>query len=215
MTFSLKDITTLLFNKFIILSHFFSFFLFCSILFCPAFSLSIYLCFTKYPSHQFFPLFISKILLKNFWNLLNRDYMKQADPSHSSTKFDTKISRKQFFDLCTSRQLSVRRLLEAFGSSTVCTDSIIRVCVYVCVCMCVWMCVCQCISFRGYPKYAKRQEKELSYKPHIFPFICIRILSLNQALLTDESATNPHIIFYIETFFHLLSSVFYLFLYWF
>ena len=53
--------------------------------------------------------------------------MKQADPSHSSTKFDAKITRKQFFDLCTSRQLSVRRLLEAFGSSTVSTGSIIRV----------------------------------------------------------------------------------------
>ena len=53
--------------------------------------------------------------------------MKQADPSHSSTKFDAKITRKQFFDLCTSRQLSVRRLLEAFGSSAVSTDGIIRV----------------------------------------------------------------------------------------
>ena len=58
--------------------------------------------------------------------------MKQADPSHSSTKLDVKITRKQFFDLCTSRQLSVRRLLEAFGSSTVRIVSYVLVCFYVC-----------------------------------------------------------------------------------
>ena len=59
--------------------------------------------------------------------------MKQADPSHSSTKMDAKINRKQFFDLCTSRQLSVRRLLEAFGSSTVRTVPYVLICFYVCV----------------------------------------------------------------------------------
>lgn len=84
--------------------------------------------------------------------------MKQADPSHSSTKFDAKITRKQFFDLCTSRQLSVRRLLEAFGSSTVSTDGIKRVSehlfvymfLYVnysaLVCMYVLICVCVCVQ---------------------------------------------------------------------
>jgi hypothetical protein len=57
--------------------------------------------------------------------------MKQADPSHSSTKLDAKITRKQFFELCTSRQLSVRRLLEAFGSSTVRIVPYELVCFYV------------------------------------------------------------------------------------
>ena len=58
--------------------------------------------------------------------------MKQADPSHSSTKLDAKITRKQFFDLCTSRQLTVRRLLEAFGSSTVRIVSYVLIFFYVC-----------------------------------------------------------------------------------
>ena len=55
--------------------------------------------------------------------------MAQADPSYSTTsqKGDKKISQKQFFDLCTCRQLSVRRLLEAAGASKV------RMYVYSCV----------------------------------------------------------------------------------
>jgi hypothetical protein len=59
--------------------------------------------------------------------------MKQADPSHSSTKLDAKVTRKQFFDLCTSRQLSVRRLLESFGSSTVRIVLYVLICFYACV----------------------------------------------------------------------------------
>ena len=45
--------------------------------------------------------------------------MTQADPSHSVIKVDTKITQKEFFYLCTCRQLNVRRLLEALGSSQV------------------------------------------------------------------------------------------------
>ena len=48
-----------------------------------------------------------------------REYMTQADPSHSVIKVDTKITQKEFFYLCTCRQLNVRRLLEALGSSQV------------------------------------------------------------------------------------------------
>jgi hypothetical protein len=47
------------------------------------------------------------------------EYMTQADPSHSTSKVTSRIAQKQFFDLCTCRQLTVRRLLEAFAVSQV------------------------------------------------------------------------------------------------
>jgi hypothetical protein len=49
----------------------------------------------------------------------SREYMTQADPSHSTSKPTSRIAQKEFFDLCTCRQLTVRRLLEAFSVSQV------------------------------------------------------------------------------------------------
>ena len=50
---------------------------------------------------------------------LSREFMIQANPSLSATQGKGKISQKQFFNLCTSRQLNVRRLLETLGASKV------------------------------------------------------------------------------------------------
>ena len=103
--------------------------------------------------------------------------MIQANPSLSATQGKGKISQKQFFNLCTSRQLNVRRLLETLGASKVNNcwvikfKKIIRVkFIWLSDCLIIWL----FFSFIAFDCFsAFRFFYFLYFLPFLFPYFLI------------------------------------------